>query len=213
MNLKGILATMVIKMHKILIAIPTFESICPETFKSIWDLYIPKNVQIDFEYVTGYDCAIARNKIAKKAIKGEYDYVLMVDSDIVLPEKALAYMLSDTPDILLAAYPRKQEPSKSEIFDIRYSQYTSSSRWNISEIKHFPIDRFAIRGGGFGCALVNVDIFNKMKFPYFYYQIYQNGSVLSEDLYFCEEARALGYEILTDKRVICGHVGKHVIKT
>lgn len=200
-------------MYKLLIAVPTFENIYPQTFKSIYDLDIPNNVKVDFEYVTGYDCAMARNKIAKRAIKNEYDYVLMVDSDIGLPKQTLKFMLSDAPDIILGAYPRKNEPNKSELFDIRYSQYTSGSRWNISEIKNFPIDRFPVRGGGFGCALINVDVFKRINFPYFYYEIYKDGQVLSEDLYFCESIRNAGYEILTDKRVVCDHIARKVIKS
>ena len=78
---------------KILIAVPTFESIKPECFKSIYGLIRPEGYSLYFDYVAGYDCAKARNQIAKNAMAGDYDYVLMVDSDIQLPSDALVKLL------------------------------------------------------------------------------------------------------------------------
>ena len=62
----------------ILIAVPTFENIYPDTFKSIYDLDDQGN-DLSFEYVRGYDCATARNRIAQIAMDGNYDYVLMAE--------------------------------------------------------------------------------------------------------------------------------------
>ena len=71
---------------RILIAVPTFESIDPDVFKAIYNLHIPGRIdKVDFDFVRGYDCAKARNDISQKAIDGDYDYVLMVDSDTVIP--------------------------------------------------------------------------------------------------------------------------------
>ena len=51
-------------MSKILIAIPTFENIMPETFKSIYDLD-PCGNELSFEFVKGYDCARARSEFCR----------------------------------------------------------------------------------------------------------------------------------------------------
>jgi glycosyltransferase involved in cell wall biosynthesis len=79
-------------MSKILIAIPTFENIMPETFKSIYDLD-PCGNELSFEFVKGYDCARARNDIVKKALDGGFDYIFMADSDMIIPQDALVRML------------------------------------------------------------------------------------------------------------------------
>ena len=39
---------------KILVAVPTYETIAPETFKSIYDLAKADN-EVNFEFVKGYD--------------------------------------------------------------------------------------------------------------------------------------------------------------
>ena len=71
-------------MKKILIAVPTFENIYPDTFKSIYDLDKGDN-EVIFNFVRGYDCATARNNIILEAKRIKADYVLMVDNDMVIP--------------------------------------------------------------------------------------------------------------------------------
>ena len=94
---------------KILIAVPTFETIKPECFKSIYGLTNPKEFNIYFDYVKGYDCARARNEIAKLAIKHDFDYVLMVDSDVSVPKDAIVKLLECETDIALGWYFKKRE--------------------------------------------------------------------------------------------------------
>ena len=81
----------------ILIAVPTFENIYPDTFKSIYDLDVSGH-DTSFEFVRGYDCATARNRIAQLAIDKGADFVLMVDNDVVLPSDALVNLLDDPKD-------------------------------------------------------------------------------------------------------------------
>ena len=96
---------------KILIAVPTFETIQPEVFKAIYDLR-PAGHDLAFDFVKGYDCAVARNRIGKMAQEGGYDYVLMVDSDTIIPPDALELMLDTPVDICLGVCPRKNTSEK-----------------------------------------------------------------------------------------------------
>ena len=88
---------------KILIAVPTFENIYPDTFKSVYELD-KAGCDTSFEFVRGYDCATARNRIAQIAIDRGADYALMVDNDVVLPKDALINMLDDKRDVCLGFY-------------------------------------------------------------------------------------------------------------
>ena len=90
-------------MSKILICVPTFENVYPDTFKSIYDLDTDGH-EVEFEYVRGYDCATARNRIATIALNNEADYVLMVDNDVVLPKDALKNLLENEALVCLGYY-------------------------------------------------------------------------------------------------------------
>lgn len=189
---------------KILIAVPTFENILPETFKSIYDLYVDDNI-VDFQFVRGYDCAKARNAIAQKALDGGWDYVLMVDSDIVLPPETLVWFLEKPVDVCFGLYPHKNtKDGEAEIFKLGTIDY--SRRFKFSELSG---DRIRIKGAGCGCAFVKTDIFKRLKYPWFKFVAYPNCTFLSEDLYFCSEASNLGIDIWADTRIRCGHLAKH----
>ena len=184
---------------KILIAVPMSETISPETYKSIYDLETEH--EMDFEYVKGYDCARARNEIVKLTISGGYAYVLMVDSDIRVPKDTLSYLLEQPVDICLGCYPQKNNmQKKAELFKRGSADFTN--RFTYPELTE---PRILVKGGGFGCALVKREVFERLPYPWFKYVLYDNGSFLSEDLYFCNMANQNGIEIWADTRVRCGH--------
>ena len=83
---------------RILIAIPTFENIYPDTFRSVYGLNTGEHEML-FDFVRGYDCATARNNIAQMSLDEKADYVLMVDNDVVLPEDALINLLDSPKDV------------------------------------------------------------------------------------------------------------------
>ena len=90
---------------KILIAVPTFETIYPDVFKAIYDLEKPDCVdEIVFDFIRGYDCATARNNIIIKAQNYKADYVLMVDNDVIVPKDALINFLDDPKEVTLGFY-------------------------------------------------------------------------------------------------------------
>ncbi len=186
---------------RILVAIPTFENILPDTFRSVYKA-CHRYENADFDFIKGYDCAKARNEIMRKAIDGNYNYVLMVDSDIVIPENTLDCLLEDPVNICTGLYPRKNTDIREiEAFKLGTKDYID--RFRFDELQ--SNERFQIKGCGFGCILINTNILKDMNYPYFKYVIYDNGGVLSEDLYFCSQASNLGITIWADPRVRCGH--------
>lgn len=192
-------------MSKILIAIPTFENIMPETFKSIYDLDSCGN-ELAFEFVKGYDCARARNDIVRLALEGGFDYIFMVDADMYVPQDTLKKMLERPTEICLGLCPRKNtKDGQTCIYKMGQVNYKNAYTYhNIPKNK-----RIVVHGGGLACALIKVEIFKHLTYPWFRYVTYQDGSELSEDLYFCSQAKANGYKIYVDTRVRCGHATRY----
>lgn len=188
---------------KILIAVPTFENIQPEVFKAIYNLR--SEHELYFDYVRGYDCAIARNEIGKIAQAGSFDYVLMVDSDTLVPPDTLELMLDPPVDIVLGVCPRKNTKNgKSAIVKLGSPSYHDN--YYYSEL---PESRVRVKGGGFACALIRTTVFTQLDYPYFQYVTNEDWSTLSEDYYFCQNADLMGYEIWMDPRVRCGHLARY----
>lgn len=189
---------------KILIAVPTFETIQPEVFKAIYDLR-PAGHDLAFNFVKGYDCAVARNRIGKMAQEGGYDYVLMVDSDTIIPPDALELMLNTPVDICLGVCPRKNTNEKKTAM-IKFGDNSYHDSYFYPEL---PEGKTRIRGGGFACALVRSYVFTALDYPYFQYVTNADGSTLSEDFYFCQNAALMGFDVWMDPRVRCGHLARY----
>ena len=88
---------------KILVAVPTFENIYPDTYKAIYGLNRDGH-EVVFNFVRGYDCATARNRIAQESLDEGVDYVLMVDNDVVIPPDALINLTDDLKEVCLGFY-------------------------------------------------------------------------------------------------------------
>lgn len=199
---------------KIFIAVPTFENIYPDTYKSIYGLD-PAGHWLVFDFIRGYDCAEARNRIANQAITEKADYVLMVDNDIVLPSDAIAHLMDDPKDVCLGLYAHRGD---SNLYDGKVCVYkpgefnyeTLFTAKEMQELREQGQNKVLIHGGGMGCALIKTDVFQRLEYPFFNWTLYANGQYLSEDLYFCEQLKNHSIFMFADTRVTCGHMMRRV---
>lgn len=190
---------------RILLAIPTAKYIEVETFKSIYDLQVPDDVELTFQYFYGYNIDQVRNLIAQWA--ESYDYLFSVDSDIILPADTLVKMLAHDVDVVSGVYiQRKDNVEIPEIY--RKNEYGG--------VSNVPIDVLLakrslqeIDGCGFGCVLVKSHVIRKMGYPQFVYKsALDHINTVSEDVYFCRRAQEVGASLFVDTSIICNHVGK-----
>ena len=203
---------------KILIAVPTFENIYPDTFKSIYELDKADH-DLMFEFVRGYDCATARNRIAQIAIDKCTDYVLMVDNDVTLPRDAIVNLLDDAKDVCLGYYPHRDADNiyrgRTCVCKLGWFNYPLESEYTAVELKCLRDQgshKIEIHGGGMGCAMIRTEVFRLIDYPWYDWINYadSNRGMLSEDLFFCEKCHNARIPIFTDTRVGCGHLLRRI---
>lgn len=211
-------------MARVLIAVPTFENITPDTFKALWDMDKGEHEAL-FEFIRGHDCATARNKIVDKAFELNADYVLMVDNDVTPPKDALLNLLSHGVDVVLGYYAHRNADNvyTGRACVCKYlkddgtpwfnypleSEYTSDELREMREAGEYLVQ---IHGGGMGCVLIKTSVFERLDYPWYDWVNYhdKNIGMLSEDLYFCEKCKADFTPIYTDTRVACGHLMRRI---
>lgn len=207
---------------KVLLAVPTFETIFPDTFKAIYDLDVSGH-EVSFEFVRGYDCAKARNTIAQMAIDKGFDYVLMVDNDVIMPKDALQNLIQGENDVCFGFCAHRGEKNLYDgrtticrLYDekgIKYFDYTKESMYTGQEMHTFYDEgthKVQIHGGGTACVLIKTDVFKRLKFPWFNWVEYSKTKQISEDLYFCEQCKKAKIPLYVDTRVECGHIFRHI---
>lgn len=192
---------------KILVAIPAMNTVPTQFAASLALLRKDEDTVIGFKM--GSLVHMARNDLALAAVQMGADCVLWLDSDMVFEPDTLERLLKDYEqgkgDIISGIYFKRVAPFNPvlyEMFDIgEETKYKLQAK--------IPDEIFSVAACGFGCVLtptkVLKDVMDKYGAPF--NMIGGNG----EDLCFCWRARQLGYSIVCDPSVSCGHVGYQVV--
>ncbi len=211
---------------RILIEVPTYDGrISQATSQSLWRLDTCGH-EVDYKPRQGYGCAMARNRIAADALNAHYDYVLMVDNDIALPQDALKHLLEHDADFVMGYYLNRYARGEHK-YTCAYKPIGNWTMYADDELKAMRdagTHLIELRGGGMGCALIRTSVFKRVKFPWFEwtdggrtaldkddvyscYDAFQSGG---EDINFCNKAKQAGIHIYADTRVACGHEFREV---
>jgi GT2 family glycosyltransferase len=186
---------------KILIAVPTGREIEVQTAATLIGMH--RIGEIGVFMPTGYSVDVSRNLIVEHAIEYGYDYILWVDSDMILPKNALVKLWAHDKDIVSGVYAYKILNGENAVVK-RFKDKEADIYEDIplKEIRERE-DLFEVDGIGFGCVLTKVDMFRNIGKPWFVY-----SPDMGEDIYFCRKAQATRYKVWLDPTIRCGHCGK-----
>lgn len=186
---------------KILVAIPhNYPMIDTEFFRNFIKI-ICQYPYVNYMLYSALTIDLMRNKIAEVAVKDKFDYVLMLDSDMIYPHDIIQRLLDHKKDIV------------GGLYFLRRVTGTEPSIWNKSKVndKYESIKRgrgllevdFVATGG----ILIKTEVFKKIGWPFFKIK-YFDGRFKTEDVYFCEKAKAAGYKLYADTDLVYRHLVK-----
>jgi GT2 family glycosyltransferase len=150
-----------------------------------------------------------RNQLVEKALELGADWLLFLDADMTHPPDLISALLQDAEEsgaaVVSATYFKKLPPH------VCVSAY--AGRRHDPQLL-VPLDPAAVKGLiecdviGLGAALIHREVFEAVGGPWFEYERWRRTGLKSvtEDVPFCRRARAAGFRILTDTRLVCGHV-------
>ena len=193
------------KRTKILVGVNTLTSIDQAVYSNhcqLWFRLGRRYVDCDFAFYTPRRASIdrMRNEVAKLAVTHDFDYVLFLDDDVLVPHEGLAALIQDNADIaagwtVIRGYP----------FDNMFFKYDDESRKSLRKYNDFVVNEKGViecDAVGFSFCLIKVSLIKKVPTPYFV-----TGPYNTEDVYFCVKARVHNPEctIIVDPNVKTGH--------
>ncbi len=213
--------------YNFFIGIPSATHVENECIQSVFNAAMVKDARINsfrLHIQRGYLVDDNRNQIAKNALDSGADYLVMVDSDTVIPETGISQLLDiitlDSDIKLVAGWQRRKltHTGETETF-VGDGQRDYVKRYTDKELGELSKTSSAIeiKGTGFGFVMIDLSVIREMldknivPFKYVVYDAFKLGSRLSEDNYFCEMVRNhLGYKVMCALNVGCGHIWKEV---
>lgn len=149
-----------------------------------------------------YNIDVARETIVENILKDGLEKVLFIDTDIYLTPADVVRLYRQKYPIVTGVYwvprPKDAGGSISNLF-IKDSKGVFRPVVDINPIKG---NQAYVDGAGFGCIMIDSEVFRKIKKPWF---VYRDPPGLSEDLYFSDKATKAGFKILADGNVLCKH--------
>jgi hypothetical protein len=193
----------------IVIGVPTLG-----TVSSRWALHYgqitgPMNGHLGHIWEVGFEVGVARNRIVAQALKHKIrpTHVLFIDDDVIVPSGCLLQLLSHNLDIVGGYYFSKGLISEP-------LAYLEAGEGILPYDPNRPVTK--VWGIGMGVTLIKTDVFRVMQEnldlgtdaggnPKWFYT---SGDLpgedrITEDLYFCQLARAAGFDVHIDSSQHC----------
>ena len=183
-----------------------------------YDLYVGEANTLGWQYVVDQ-----WNLLADRVVKENYDYVLCVESDVIIPENALSHLLSLDVDVALALVPWHNYPSHPDLQALYQdmvcvAKFTNpddnrepeSLRFNSLKMQDVKDKVLTFKDGavegGTGCILIKRRVFESG------IRFICNFAYASYDVYFWRDIRRKGFTAAIDGYVVCEHLDDVVFK-
>lgn len=167
----------------------------------------PDDVEYQFSLSTVGDVfpAYAREQICIVAIDNGFDYVYMVDDDMLTPNDLFECLIRHNVDIVAPLAFTRNAPHKPVIYNMEsgYDAQTKQDFYTNYIVERYPKNQLVrCDAVGFGAVLIKVDVLRGMKKPWF-----MTTSGAGEDIHFCHMAGRSGFRVYMDTATKLAHLG------
>lgn len=184
--------------NKLVICIPSMGLVDWRFASSLMGLQLLPDTRVIWMVKTMIDTA--RNNLVIEALKNkEYTHILMVDDDMTFePDFALRLLDHDVDIVGGLAFKRRP--------DYQPCVYRKDPKDN----EYYPILPNVFQEVdivGTGGILINMKVFDKIKYPWFETYYSEDKRHWSVDFDFCIKAKEAGFKIFVDPEAEMGHIG------
>lgn len=175
------------KMPNVAIGIPSGENVPALFMTHMSNLLMRNKIPISiFINVVSSRISYNRNSIIELAKNADSTHLFFIDSDMTFPPDSLKILIDHDKDIVGATAAKREESGEAVGLTIEGKKLTASS----------SLVRMLYMGP---CLmLIKMEVFDKLKQPYFCEPPQLDGGLWSEDAYFCNSLLEAGMDIWCD---------------
>lgn len=164
---------------------------------SLLTLQLPQDTLVEMH---GYSLVYeARERLCEKMMENGLDWLLMVDSDMVIPTDTIMRLLAHDKPVVAGLAFKRSAPYQCAAYDtIAPAQ---DGTWNLRALREWPEALVQVAGVGTACMLIRREALTAIPQPWFF-----PVQHLGEDLAFCVRAREAGIPIHVDTTVKTRHL-------
>lgn len=150
----------------------------------------------------------ARNKCVETFLASNYNWLLFLDSDVTPPTDGIDRLMAHGKKIVSGLYHQKGGEFLPNMYTYKgWNEETGQHDYNwITEWKQG--ETIAVDAVGAGFLLIHREVLEAIGTTDWF-----NFKEGGEDLAFCRQAKAKGYDIWVDTSIKCGHVSYMVVNT
>ena len=185
---------------KILFGIATDNSIQAETAWIASD--IARDPRIVYTQPKTYPRDILRNEMVRNVLAGPYSHLMMLDPDVQPPRDIVDLLLEcDTPmaTAIVPMFHLKVIATNLSMSVDAVDQPVFMKDWE-RESGPFPV--LSARAA---CVMIRREVFEKIPWPWFFYEETRDGMRKEEDVNFACKAAGYGFQYLAHPRAVCSH--------
>ena len=187
--------------EKLGIGLPLSWPFCHTDFMDSWTLLIieaiRQNINIDIIRANSGTIEKMRNSIVNGAVESKCTHLLFLDSDMIFPPDVIPRLLAHELNIVGALTFKRYPPFNPIMME--------GEELKLKYIWPYEEGLVRVDATGTGCLLINMDVFKKIKKPYFK-QRSVNGMPIGEDVGFCYKAGNAGFDIFVDTTIKTIHI-------
>ena len=179
----------------------------------------PRDIDFEISEVTHYwnyslvlRVANLKNEIIKYAVENDYEYLFLIDSDVLVTPLLIKHLLAQEKDIISEIYWTRWQPDtipmpNAWLYDDYKMAYPISDSLEFDQKEDEFLEKLKVPGvykvGGLGaCTLLSVAALKSG----LSFSPMENVSFWGEDRWFCIRAVALGYQLFVDTHYPAKHL-------
>jgi len=164
---------------------------------------------VEYQFSTGtvgkVFTALAREKLAEYAVDGGFDYLFMVDDDMLVPNDLFEKLIRHNVDIVAPLAFTRNAPHKPVLYNLKegYEAVMKSDYYINYSVPYYPKDELVrCDAVGFGAVLIHTRVLKGIKKKWF-----MTTSGAGEDIHFCHLAGKNGFKVHMDTATKLTHLG------